>query len=214
MQYVLTSILIIYKWGTTNSKKFYTNPMCQNSKPPNVTSLLKTNFIFTILSIHTIQTIKYHYLTFSLFNSKFKFLNFSNPSFPPTFSLIPTNITFKFQLTFQQTLNYYFLSFSLFNSKFKFLQTLFFPHTLIYLILFFYSLTPNSPHFLSHSQTFHHSLFSSLTLQHKPFSSYSLKNTHKLILLLLLSSFTTGYAPYLSFLLMNNLKSYFESLLR
>jgi hypothetical protein len=100
----LILILIIYKWGTTNSKKFCTNPMCQNSKPPNVTSPLKNNFIFAILSIHTMQRIKYHYLTFSLFNSKFKFLNFSNPSFPPTFFLIPTNIIFKFQLTFQQAL--------------------------------------------------------------------------------------------------------------
>jgi hypothetical protein len=74
--------------------------MCQNSKQLNVTSPLKNNFIFATLSIHTIQNIKYHYHTFSLFNSKFKFQNFSNPSFPPTFSLIPTNITLNFQLTF------------------------------------------------------------------------------------------------------------------
>jgi len=91
---ILILILIIYKHETTNSKKSCTNPMYQILKPLDVTSLLKTNFIFAILSIHTIQTIKYHYHTFSLFNSKFKFQNFSNPSFPHTFSLIPTNITF------------------------------------------------------------------------------------------------------------------------
>jgi len=64
-------ILIIYKCETTNRKFFCINPMCQNSKPLNVTSPLKNNFNFAILSIHTIQTIKYHYHTFSLFNSKF-----------------------------------------------------------------------------------------------------------------------------------------------
>ena len=74
--------------------------MWRSLKPLHVTSSLKTNFIFAILSIHTLQTIKYHCHTFSLFNSKFKFQKISNSSFPPTFSLIPTNITFKFQLTF------------------------------------------------------------------------------------------------------------------
>jgi len=74
--------------------------MCHILKPLHVTSPLKINFIFTTLSIHKIQPIKYHYHTFSLFNSKFKFQNFSNPSFPPILSLISTNITFKFQLTF------------------------------------------------------------------------------------------------------------------
>jgi hypothetical protein len=69
--------------------------MCHILKPLHVTSSLKNNFIFATLSIHTIQIIKYHYHIFSLFNSKFKFQNFSNPSIPPTFSLIPTNTTFK-----------------------------------------------------------------------------------------------------------------------
>lgn len=68
--------------------------MCHILNPLHVTSSLKNNFTFAILSIYTIQIIKYHYYTFSLSNLKFKFQNFSNHSFPPTFSLIPTNISF------------------------------------------------------------------------------------------------------------------------
>jgi len=33
---ILILILIIYKHGTTNSKKISSNPMCHNSKPPPI----------------------------------------------------------------------------------------------------------------------------------------------------------------------------------
>jgi len=76
------------------------------SKHSNATSSLKTNFIFVILNIHTIQTIKYHYHTFSLFNSKFKFQVILNHPLPPTFSLISTNITF-YIISLSFTLNFF-----------------------------------------------------------------------------------------------------------
>jgi len=72
-------------------------------KHPNATSSLKTNFIFAILSIHTIQTIKYHITHFPL---QFKFQNILNPPLPPTFSFIPKNITF-YILCLSFTLNFF-----------------------------------------------------------------------------------------------------------
>jgi len=112
------------KCETTNRKKNCINPMCQNSKPLNVTSSLKNHFVFATLSIHTIQTIKYHYHTFSLFNSKiFKFF------FPSYFFSYPNKHHFQVPTHLSTNIKYYLLSFSLFNSKFKFPQTLFFPYS-------------------------------------------------------------------------------------
>jgi hypothetical protein len=75
------------------------NPMFHIHKPLNVTSPLKNNFKVSTLSIYTIQTIKYHYLIFSLFQFKIQISKFFKWSFPSYFFSYPNKHHFLYSLS-------------------------------------------------------------------------------------------------------------------